>query len=786
MRALLTALTACYCALLVVPNGCSNDSPDVAAPGTTDQYGPIPKTIGGFAVTHGAAAGYIDDASCKECHQQLYDSYQSVGMARSFYPPSQDRIVEDLGKTFHHPLTGHHYQMSFRGGKLYQKRYRLDEQQQPFAELETEVAWIIGSGKHVRSYFSHSAHGELFQLPMSWYAEDGWGMSPGYDREQHFGFERRVSRHCMFCHNAYPEVPTGTDLQHVAPLFPAHLPHGIGCQRCHGPGARHVEKALDDNATDAEIRQRIENPKNHPPEVRDQLCMTCHLQPETLADGQMLPRAFDKPLYSHRPEQRISEWIEFLDHGTEAERRDRTQVNHHAYRLRFSKCHTESEGQLGCTTCHDPHKLVPVTDRPAFYRKKCLQCHQLTDCSEKTMGHGTDPAQSDCVACHMVKTRPADVVHVTMTDHFIRRKRPIPDPAAPRPEQRERPAPPLVTPYFPATEKTAKWRVLAGLASAGSASQADLRAWQQAFADSEPHPPAAYAQVGRALGRRDRAAAIDLLREGVARHPEVAELYWELGDALWMTGRATEAVAHLDTADRLSAGGDPDIAKSLGIACSLTGELPRARDALERSLRMRPNDRTSWLQLASTLVRMNDLPSAAVAFERALKLVPDHVDAYRGLSGIYGRLGRPADALRVLRQGASFLPAIRLDLIALHCLSSRPEHRDPGAALRLAEAAIREAAEDPRSLLHLALARVFTSPPKAAQAAIDAAAAAGADPPSCEALRALVYRNQGETKPANACLDRFNKGLGTASREPLRNQLAGFLQSLAGAGRRNR
>ena len=39
---------------------------------------------------------------------------------------------------------------------------------------------------------------------------------------------------CMVCHNAYPDVERGSDLHGEADLYPAELPEGIGCQRCHG------------------------------------------------------------------------------------------------------------------------------------------------------------------------------------------------------------------------------------------------------------------------------------------------------------------------------------------------------------------------------------------------------------------------------------------------------------------------------------------------------------------------------------------------------------------------
>ena len=88
-------------------------------------------------------------------------------------------------------------------------------------------------------------------------------MAPGYDRPDHEGITRRVRRECLFCHNAAPtsdSVAARWD-ERVAPqTWPVELPHGIGCQRCHGPGSDHVRLGWSGTATPADLRAAIVQP----------------------------------------------------------------------------------------------------------------------------------------------------------------------------------------------------------------------------------------------------------------------------------------------------------------------------------------------------------------------------------------------------------------------------------------------------------------------------------------------------------------------------------------------
>ena len=106
-----------------------------------------------------------------------------------------------------------------------------------------------------------------------------------------------------------------------------------------------------------------------------------------------------------------------------------------------SACFLDSESTptpLTCLTCHDPHRKVPVDERPAHYRAACLSCHAeapLTKVPEHLAGAESAELVQDCVSCHMPRRRTQDVIHVAMTDHKIQRHAGGPELLAPLEEE---------------------------------------------------------------------------------------------------------------------------------------------------------------------------------------------------------------------------------------------------------------------------------------------------------------------------------------------------------------
>ena len=53
----------------------------------------------------------------------------------------------------------------------------------------------------------------------------------------------------------------------------------------------------------------------------------------------------------------------------------------HDEQMETSRCFIESKGRLGCISCHDPHRLPEPTTKVAYYRDRCLHCHEKKGCA---------------------------------------------------------------------------------------------------------------------------------------------------------------------------------------------------------------------------------------------------------------------------------------------------------------------------------------------------------------------------------------------------------------------
>jgi predicted CXXCH cytochrome family protein len=571
-------------------------------------------------------------------------------MGRSFFRPTAANTVEDYtGKnTFYHQPSDSYFTMLQRGGNYYQRRYQLDSQGRQINVMEKQIDFILGSGNHVRSYVHRTSRNTLVELPLAWYAEKGgyWAMNPGYDRPDHDGFRREITYDCMFCHNAYPELPAGHDEPFAEPVYSAAIPEGIDCQRCHGPGSRHVQLANTAAASPKQIRDSIVNPSRLTADRQMEVCMQCHLETTSFP----LPNAilrYERGPFSYRPGEPLSDFMLFFDHASGAGRDDKFEIVNAAYRLRRSACFLKSKGELRCTTCHNPHDIPRGEQASRYYTARCRQCHQSA--LDRQIASGKHPRATDCIDCHMPKRRTDDVVHVAMTDHYIQRQKPARDLLAEMAERHEAEGDYQgeVVPYYP--EKlphTPSNDVYLAIAQVIQKSNLNKGIEQLTAAlQRDPHSRAeSYLQLAEAWRNRGQLAkAMPFYREAVRRNPHFVFGLQKLGTALRRSGQSVEAGEVLQRA----AADAPDNAvtwRELGLTWQAQGKKTDAIAALQKAVALDLDMSEAYNNLGVIWFAGGDQAQAESAFREAIRIQPDSADPHSNLGNLLSGKGSLAEA----------------------------------------------------------------------------------------------------------------------------------------------
>ena len=283
-----------------------------------------------------------------------------------------------------------------RDAKGYSFEFRQEGAAQPI-EGRRGLAYFVGSGAAARSYL-YRAGGFLYEAPVSYYRNsESWKAAPGYADLDYPYLNRPVLPGCLACHASRIQWKTGTQNAYAEPAF---LEGGVACERCHGPGSEHVAAG-----------KAMVNPAKLPPAERDSICEQCHLSGEI-----RVPKAGKDDL-SFVAGMRLADVATvFVRAGSSAQRK----VTSHVENLAQSACKRASGDKMWCGTCHDPHVVPAASDKAAYYRAKCLNCHKAADCGAPRQSRQANG--DDCVACHMPHNPVSDVDHVVFTDHSIRKR----------------------------------------------------------------------------------------------------------------------------------------------------------------------------------------------------------------------------------------------------------------------------------------------------------------------------------------------------------------------------
>src|SRR5688572_1848473 len=289
-----------------------------------------------------AGTVFLGDQACLDCHKK-FASFDHSGMAMA---------MEQVGAS---KILGDNPQLTMRVG-AYSYQIKRDGKQSFYSvtdgkdTISLPILYAFGQGKMGQTYVLQH-EGKFYESLVSFYKEPkALDFTIGAPRMEPGSLLDAVGRvlppnevsNCFGCHATGAVVGAQLRLDNFT--------HGIRCESCHGPGGKHVEavKAGEPGATG------IFNPGLlSGDELTQQFCASCH-------------RGSDE--FSLLKSMEIN------------------NVRFQPYRIFHSKCYSDDR-KISCTACHNPHE--PLREDPAYYDKRCLECHSLKTKSATKAGEGS-------------------------------------------------------------------------------------------------------------------------------------------------------------------------------------------------------------------------------------------------------------------------------------------------------------------------------------------------------------------------------------------------------------
>lgn len=374
-------------------------------------------------LNHNDTVKYVGINTCKQCHQEIYNTYIQTGMGQSFNKATKEKSSSKCDKhsVVYDKFSDFYYHPYWDQDSLKILEFRLRGKDTIYKRTE-KVDYIVGSGQHTNSHLIN-INDYIYQMPLTYYTQQGkWDLPPGFEKGFNARFSRKIGLECMSCHNAFPSFVKGSENKFNS------VGNGIDCERCHGPGEIHVKEKMMGKLVDTSrsIDYSIVNPGKLPIDLQFDVCQRCHLQGNTVLQEH-------KSFYDFRPGMKLSDYMTVFLPKYKGAEKDFIMASH-ADRLKMSACFMKSfkpkindkslrpyKESLTCVTCHNPHVSVRATGQEVF-NSACRNCHNSkkgVTCSEKEIVR--IEKNDNCVSCHMPKSSAIDIPHVSITDHFIRK-----------------------------------------------------------------------------------------------------------------------------------------------------------------------------------------------------------------------------------------------------------------------------------------------------------------------------------------------------------------------------
>ncbi len=335
-------------------------------------------------VAPGEPEDYVGDAVCARCHSVEAQAHQASGHAHTYHRAANHPLAQWLaGRTVEDPeFPESRWSYRIEAGRLIASNHQASQTQDVALDL------AMGSGEHAVTFVSvessHDGHPEALEHRISLFPRGGEvdaRITPGQTHQvgrdpEHSVLGHHLNEHlthrCVECHTTLTSTRGGERLD------PGSLIPQVSCERCHGPGREHAERAAR-HASARDLSMPF-GPGQYSAEEQVRMCGDCHRRPDFAPKRDLWP-------------------------GNPA------LVRFQPIGMSQSECYRQSAGSLRCTSCHDPHGPTMKDDRA--YEASCLSCH-----------HGPEETrcpvspESGCIGCHM--PRQTNAQGLTFTDHWIR------------------------------------------------------------------------------------------------------------------------------------------------------------------------------------------------------------------------------------------------------------------------------------------------------------------------------------------------------------------------------
>jgi len=307
---------------------------------------------------------FVGSAACQECHEAVYDRWEDTRMANVLVDVNErpEAVLGDFSTP--NPLVTFGIEdVDFTYGSKWKQRYFTSIGDDYFV---LPAQWDV-MNETWRRY-----------NPMTeWWAEH-------YPTDQ---MQRPTGPLCDGCHSTNYDIETKQVTE-----------WNVGCEACHGPGARHVNDPSIFN---------VVNPAKLDYVRGNDVCIQCHSQGQPL-NNPINGVHYDWPV-GYEAGDRLADYWQLEEHSLGEEtvthwpegsaHKNRMQGNDYVASAMYTK-------GVRCSACHDVHGTEHGADLIKPASTLCLNCHgpdspagpRGTPITRHTQ-HSVDKAR--CVDCHM-------------------------------------------------------------------------------------------------------------------------------------------------------------------------------------------------------------------------------------------------------------------------------------------------------------------------------------------------------------------------------------------------